>query len=70
MVFAELSLNYFHTKAFKPAGLEFVWCPGITLEDSEGWRAISTKRYGLLLLRKREWLPVDQATSKCVPLIG
>src|SRR5919108_167479 len=41
-------------KAFKPAGLEFVWCPGITLEDSEGWRAISTKRYGLLLLRKRE----------------
>jgi hypothetical protein len=54
MVFAELSLNYFHTKAFKPAGLEFVWCPGITLEDSEGWRAISTRRYGLLLLRKRE----------------
>ena len=54
MVFAEHSLNFFHTKAFKPAGLEFVWCPGITLEDSEGWRAVLTKPYGLLLLLKRE----------------
>ena len=27
---------FFHAKAFKPAGLEFVWCLGITLEDSEG----------------------------------
>jgi len=36
MVFAELSLLCAHTKAFKPAGLEFVWCLGITLEDSEG----------------------------------
>ncbi len=53
MVFAELPLNYFHTKAFKAAGLEFVWCLGITLEDSEGWRAVLTKPYGLLLLRKR-----------------
>jgi hypothetical protein len=26
----------FDAKAFKPAGLEFVWCLGITLEDSEG----------------------------------
>ena len=49
MVFAELSLNYFHTKAFKAAGVEFVWCPGITLEDSEGWRAVLMKRYVLLL---------------------
>jgi hypothetical protein len=54
MVFAELSLNYLHTKAFKPAGLEFVWCLGITLEDSEDWRAVLMKRYGSLLLRKRE----------------
>ena len=37
MVFAEQSLgSFFHTKAFKPAGLVFVWCLGITLEDSEG----------------------------------
>ncbi len=37
MVFAELSLVcFFNTKAFKPAGLVFVWCLGITLEDSEG----------------------------------
>lgn len=37
MVFAELPLVCFsHTKAFKPAGPEFVWCLGITLEDSEG----------------------------------
>src|SRR5215212_806547 len=27
MVFAELSLNYLHTKAFKPAGLEFCLVP-------------------------------------------
>ncbi len=54
MVFAALSLNDFHTKAFKPAGLEFVWCLGITSEDSEGWRAVLTRRYGLRLLLKRE----------------
>jgi hypothetical protein len=54
MVFAELSLNFFHTKAFKPAGLESDWCLGITLEDSGGWRVALTRRYGLLLLRKRE----------------
>ncbi len=70
MVFAELLLNYFHTKAFKPAGLEFVWCLGITLEDSEGWRAVSMKPYGLLLLRKKEYLQGDQVMSKCVPLTG
>ena len=54
MVFAELLLSYFHTKAFKPAGPEFVWCLGITLEDSEGWRAVLMKPHGLLLLRKKE----------------
>ena len=43
MVFAELLLRYFHTKAFKLAGPEFVWCLGITLEDSEGWRAVLMK---------------------------
>ena len=55
MVFAELSLDFFfHTKAFKPAGLEFVWCRGITLEGSGGWRVVMMKPYGLLLLHKRE----------------
>jgi hypothetical protein len=54
MVFAELLVKSFHKKAFKPAGLEFVWCLGITLEDSEGWRVVLTRRYGLLLLHKRE----------------
>jgi hypothetical protein len=43
MVFAELLLDYFHTKAFKPAGPDFVWCLGITLEESGSWRVVLMK---------------------------
>jgi hypothetical protein len=37
-------LRELHTKAFKPAGLRFVLCTRITLEDSEGWRGALMKR--------------------------